>query len=150
MVVLAAKRAANNGKRVLVVTSSHESDDLLCSCLQFNQIEFFRGSLDNTLERFIMALSEYEDNTIVHRLTADNVFPDGILVDELEKEFIDKEYEYLICNGSDSGLPYGLSVETFRLASLREAYKLANSKYDLEHVTPYVKRNKEIRGFFIN
>ena len=69
MVVLAAKRAANNGKRVLVVTSSHESDDLLCSCLEFNQIEYFRGSLDNTLERFFMALSEYEDNTIGSLLT---------------------------------------------------------------------------------
>ena len=70
MVVLAAKRAANNGKRILVVTSNHESDDILCSCLQLNHIEYFRGSLDNTLERFIMALSEYEDNTIVHRLTS--------------------------------------------------------------------------------
>ena len=68
-------------------------------------------------------------------------------MDELEKEFVSKKYEYLICNGSDSGLPYGLSVETFRLVSLREAYKSANSKYDLEHVTPYIKRNKEMQYF---
>ena len=34
MVVLVAKRAANSGKRVLVVTSENESDDLLCKYLK--------------------------------------------------------------------------------------------------------------------
>ena len=147
MVVLVAKRAANSGKRVLVVTSENESDDLLCKYLKTSHIEYFRGSLDNTLDRFIMALSDFNDDTIIHRLTADNVFPDGNLVDEIEQDFISKRAEYLMCNGIKSGLPYGLSVETFRLISLREAYKETNLPYDLEHVTPYIRRNKVVTIF---
>ena len=61
MVILATKRAANSGKRVLVVTSEHKSDDLLCQYLKLNHIEYFRGSLENTLERFVLALSDFED-----------------------------------------------------------------------------------------
>ena len=83
----------------------------------------------------------------MHRLTADNVFPDGNLVDELEEEFISKGFEYLNCNGRESGLPYGLSIETFRLISLRESYKKTNLTYDLEHVTPYIKRNKVVAKY---
>ena len=147
MVVLAAKRAANKGKRVIVVSSTDESDDLLCGYLKLNNIDYFRGSLDNTLERFIIALSEYKDDTIIHRLTADNVFPDGSLINELEDEFIAKNYEYLVCNGIKSGLPYGLSVETFRLTTLREVYKNTNLAYDLEHVTPYIVKNKVTHYF---
>jgi aryl-alcohol dehydrogenase-like predicted oxidoreductase/spore coat polysaccharide biosynthesis protein SpsF (cytidylyltransferase family) len=142
MVVLAAKRAANKGKRVIVVSSKDTSDDLLCSYLESNNVNFFRGSLDNTLERFINALSKYKEDTVVHRLTADNVFPDGDLINELEKEFLQNECDYMVCNGVKSGLPYGLSVETFRLSTLREAYEEAVSSYDLEHVTPYIAKNK--------
>jgi aryl-alcohol dehydrogenase-like predicted oxidoreductase/spore coat polysaccharide biosynthesis protein SpsF (cytidylyltransferase family) len=142
MVILAAKRASNNGKKTIVVTSTDESDNLLCAYLKLHEINFFRGSLNNTLERFIQALDGLNDRTIVHRLTADNVFPDGALISELENEFITKNLEYLVCNGAKSGLPYGLSVETFRLSTLREAYKCATLEYDLEHVTPFIAKNK--------
>lgn len=140
LVVIAAKRAANTGKDVLVVTSDHQSDDALCDELTRNGLKYFRGSLNNTLERFVSALKSYEDNTIVLRLTADNPVPDGSLLDELEGFFIDQELNYLVCNGEKSGLPYGVSVEIIRLKSLREAIKNTNNVIDLEHVTPYIWR----------
>ena len=149
LVVLAAKRAGNTGKRVVVVTSNESSDDVLAATLERYSIEYYRGSLNNVLSRVVEALSLLPDNTIVFRLTADNLFPDGYLVDQIEENFITKGLSYSACNGYESGLPYGVSVEAMRLLSLREACKYARDDGDLEHVTPYVIR-KFGRNFFTN
>ena len=140
LVVLAANRAANTGRNILVVTSDEPSDDQLCEELKHYGIEYYRGSLNNTLDRFVTALKNYEDNTVVIRLTADNIVPDGHLLDELESFFLTKKLDYLICNGEKSGLPYGVSAEVMRLRSLKEALKNTVDLFDLEHVTPFVRR----------
>lgn len=140
LVVLAAKRAANTGREIVVATSSESSDDGLAELIKSHGLRCFRGSLENTLDRVVGALSGYDDNTIVFRLTADNVFPDGVLLDEIEAEFLAKDMAYLCCNGEQSGLPYGMSVEVTRLDYLREAAEGNTNAYDQEHVTPYVIR----------
>lgn len=138
--VLAAKRAANTGRDVIVATSLDVSDDGLAALLKSYGLRCFRGSLENALGRVLDALTTYDDQTIVFRLTADNVFPDGALLDEVEADFLARGLEYLCCNGECSGLPYGMSVEVTRLAHLREAARESTSAYDQEHITPYVIR----------
>ena len=140
IVVLAAKRAANTEKEVIVVTSNEETDDALCSELKKNRIKYFRGDLNNVLRRFTSSLKDLDDDTIVFRLTADNTFPDGSLLDELEQKFIQYDVEYLVCNGVYSGLPYGVSVEVTRVKYIREAEEKSELDDDLEHVTPYIRR----------
>lgn len=138
--VLAARRAANTGREVVVATSNEATDDALTALLADTGIRCYRGSLENTLQRLVGALDGYEDDTLVFRLTADNVFPDGSLLDEMEEEFIQRGLKYLCCNGENSGLPYGMSAELTRAQYLREAAKSTRSRYDQEHVTPYVRR----------
>lgn len=140
MVVLAAKRAANTGRQVIVATSTELTDDGLAATLKEHGVRCFRGNLDNTLDRVVSALAGYGDDTIVFRLTADNVLPDGGLLDELEAEFVGQKLDYLCCNGEPSGLPYGLSAEVTRLSHLREAGRQSVDAHDQEHVTPYVIR----------
>ncbi len=140
LVVLAAKRAANTGREVIVATSSLSSDDALADVLNTHGLNCFRGSLESPLERIVRALNAYPDNAIVFRLTADNVFPDGHLLDEIEETFVQGEYEYLCCNGIESGLPYGMSAEVTRLGHLRWALDNAIDAFDTEHVTPLIIR----------
>ncbi len=140
LAVLAAKRAANTGRKVIVATSKEPSDDSLASIVKSYGFECFRGSLHNTLNRFVDALSNYSDDTIVFRLTGDNVFPDGVLLDEIEEEFVSKGLSYMCCNGEPSGLPYGMSAEITYLKLLREAVSKATGACDFEHVTPYIIR----------
>lgn len=138
--VLAAKRAANTGRPVIVATSTANSDDALASYVGSAGIQCFRGSLDDPLDRVVSALTEFGDRTVVFRLTADNVFPDGALLDEMETEFLDRKLDYLACNGEPSGLPFGVSAEVTWLGHLREAARKSTIAYDREHVTPYVIR----------
>lgn len=140
IVILAAKRASNLGRKVIVVTSSESSDDGLVELIKLNGLEYFRGSLENVLSRVVGALDGYDENTIVIRLTADNIFPDGALLDEMEAEFLEKELRYLCSADFESGLPYGVSAELMYLRDLRDANRAANESYDQEHVTPYLIR----------
>lgn len=140
LVILAAKRAANTGRMLIVATSDEESDDGLAALLAKEKLTYFRGSLENTLQRIVRALSSFDDQTIVFRLTADNFFPDGPLLDEIEKDFIEGGFQYLVCNGIESGVPHGLSVEVTYLQHLRDAEIKATSIHDQEHVTPFVAR----------
>jgi len=140
LVVLAARRAANTGREVVVATSNEKTDDALAKLLADANIRFYRGSLENPLQRIVDALDGYSDDTLVFRLTADNVFPDSVLLDEMEAEFLRRGLNYLCCNGERSGLPYGMSAELTRARYLREAAEKTQSKFDQEHVTPYIRR----------
>lgn len=140
LAVLAAKRAANTGRDVVVATSSLASDDALAEVVEAHGIICFRGSLENPLERIVHALREYSDDVVVFRLTADNVFPDGKLLDEIEVAFVHGKHEYLCCTGAEAGLPYGVSVEVTRLGHLRWALCNAVDALDTEHVTPMIIR----------
>lgn len=140
LVILAAKRAANRGRRVIVATSSEASDDALAATVREYGLECYRGSLADPLSRIVNALDGQPDATPVFRLTADNVFPDGVLLDEMESHFLAAGLDYLCCNGVPSGLPYGLSAELTFLRHLREAERHASASEDREHVTPYVIR----------
>ncbi|HBW97373.1 MAG TPA: hypothetical protein DEF74_03590 [Pseudoalteromonas sp.] len=140
LVVLAAKRAEAPSWNVLTLTSIEQTDDYLCQVLKQYGQDYFRGSLDNVLERYVDSLSKLDDSTIVVRLTADNVFPDSIFINDLIKQFEQKNVGYMCADNKHSLLPYGFSAEVTRLVYLREAFLKASSQYDLEHVTPYIKR----------
>jgi spore coat polysaccharide biosynthesis protein SpsF (cytidylyltransferase family)/aryl-alcohol dehydrogenase-like predicted oxidoreductase len=138
VVVLAAKRASNTGRDVIVATSSEETDAGLAEVLKRYNIVCYKGELEDTLSRYVQALGSYDDQTIVFRLTADNVVPDGRLLDEMEQDFLARDLDYLCCNGPRSGLPHGMSAEVTRLAHLREAHRNVRSTDSREHVTPYI------------
>lgn len=140
LIIICSKRLSNTGQKILVATSVNKTDDKLCQVLKKNNINFFRGSLNNTLKRFADALKNYHKDTVVFRATADNIIPDGSLIDELEKFFLKNNLKYLECGGSTSGLPYGLGVEVTYLKYLREAHLIAKKNYDKEHVTPLIRK----------
>lgn len=140
MVVLAAKRASAAKGSILVATTTEKSDDYTAQILENAGIQYFRGSLADPLKRIVDALAELDDSTVVARLTADNVLPDGSFLDEIENEFLQNKYRYLSTTGFSSGLPYGLSVEMMYLSDLREASNNSENEDDREHVTPYIIR----------
>lgn len=144
-VVLCALRAANTGIESVVATSVDSSDDLIVKALTEAGIRFFRGPLDDVLGRYKSATRDLEPGSIVVRMTADNLLPDGFLVREMVSFFMNKGLNYLGTN--DRRLPYGLAAEVFTVDVLREAGRSATKPYDREHVTPWI-RNKYNEGVF--
>jgi len=141
LVALAAKRAGNTGKEVVIATSDQSTDDEIALCAERYGIKCVRGSLDDTLARFAKAVEGYEDDAIVFRLTADNIVPDGKMLDEMEAQYLRSGAEYMICDNLKSNVPYGVSAEVMRVKHIKDAQANSTSKFEREHVTPYI-RNK--------
>jgi len=147
LVVLVALRAGNTGKDVLVATSIETTDDELCLILDKYGINYFRGDLNNVLSRFNEVVKHLDNEDLVFRLTADNVLPDGHMLEEMEEEYIKSDYDILNCTTEQSNLPYGVTAELMKVKHIRDAYQNAKSSYEKEHVTPYMY-NKYKHGYF--
>lgn len=142
LVALVALRAARCGHEVLVATSDEPEDDAIASAVVAGGIRCFRGSLEDPLGRFAAATASLDDVDVVVRLTADNVVPDGDLIEELLAVRGDSGYVR-----TASGLPYGLSAEAFTVSLLRAAASRATHSADREHVTPWIRRATSDKGF---
>lgn len=92
------------------------------------------GDLINVLKRFVSAAADYDKDDIIIRLTADNLIPDHNFVEEL----IDK-YESGYSYAKTNEIAYGVSAEIFKKKHLDEAYENAESSYEKEHVTTYIR-----------
>ena len=132
------RRVKSKNFKTIVATSNDETDDLFCFFLKSKNIPYFRGSLNNVKSRFLNICKKYPDNKIVIRLTADNIFPDKNLINEMIAFFLKNKKKYLYINSLKKKIPYGLSVELFNLGEIR---KIKNqNKNDLEHVTWSIKK----------
>lgn len=138
--VLAAKRAMRGGQDVMLATSVEASDDLLVSEATRHGVPVCRGPLDNVLARFLIATEDLPDDALCVRLTGDNTFPDadfiGTLVDLLEANGL----HYMAHGGNRTQLPYGMAAEVFDVGTLREAAAATTDPFDLEHVTPWIRK----------
>ena len=141
LVVLAARRAANKGHSVIVATSIDTSDDLLVKVLIKNNLNYIRGDLNNVLKRFHNASKDLNEDDIVVRLCADNVFPDGFFIEELVNFMEKHKLDYLGTNHPFDNLPYGVFAQAFRVKTLRNAMLVDTSELDKEHVTPWIIKN---------
>jgi len=93
------------------------------------------------LDRFVSATKHLDDAQVIVRLTADNLLPDGRLIDQMIHFFEQEELSYLTSGTKECGLPFGMSIEITRVGLLRESLSKTKDPYDLEHVTPYICRH---------
>jgi spore coat polysaccharide biosynthesis protein SpsF (cytidylyltransferase family)/aryl-alcohol dehydrogenase-like predicted oxidoreductase len=140
LAILAALRAGRDGLEVRLATSVDPSDDELARLAARRGIPVFRGSLEDPLARFVEASKDVGDDTILVRLTADNVFPDASLVRALIDTLVARGLRYLRTSSPEDGLPYGVSAEVFDAGALRAAHRDAETPFEREHVTPAIRR----------
>lgn len=126
-------KLSKKGGKVVVATSQSRSDDSLCDYLKEADIEYFRGSEHDVLDRFYRASGQYPSELIV-RATADNPLVDPIIMDETIAFFEREKFRY----AKTKGYPPGIGIEVFDTDLLEEAYRNAHSDYEREHVTPYM------------
>lgn len=122
--------------KIIFATSTSKKEQILINKLNSLNIDFFRGDLNNVLNRYYNAAKKYNAKNII-RVTADNPLTSGELIDNLIKEYENNNYEYV---GYNNKSIIGINSEIFSFSSLSIANDNALSNYDKEHVTPYIKR----------
>jgi glutamate-1-semialdehyde 2,1-aminomutase len=123
----------------VIATSINKENDVLINHLA--DYETYRGDENNVLSRFYEVAQQYQPNLVV-RLTADCPFIDPQLIDEVIQQTIDANADYG-SNVNPATYPDGIDVEVFTYEALETAAQQAISKYDLEHVSPYIRQHAQ-------
>ena len=141
-------RRLGQAKRVdeiVLATTDMPVDDPLAAHVSAQGIRVVRGSEDDVLQRYAKATHESGATTVI-RITGDCPFVMPELVDAAVRAFHAREggIDYL-SNIDPPTYPDGLDLEVFTADSLLRADREAHEKYDREHVTPFLRRENDIR-----
>jgi len=137
---IALSKKINN---VVVATTNSKSDDSLVKILKKKKANYFRGDEDNVLKRYYYAARKYKADIVV-RITGDCPVIDPKVVDEVIDLYLLNKVDFA-SNIEPPTYPDGLDVEVFGFNELAKAYKFAKSKFDKEHVTPFIKFKKGVK-----
>lgn len=119
-----------------MATSNNPKDNVLEQWCILNNIDVFRGSEENLLERFTNCAHKYEADYIV-RITGDCPFFSYEMADELIALTVEQESDYGYIDSSYK-IPIGLKVSVIKKEVLELLnIKLKNALYK-EHITLYI------------
>jgi glutamate-1-semialdehyde 2,1-aminomutase len=125
--------------KIVVATTTENTDDNLVTTLDSQNISFFRGSTDNVLNRFFECSQAFIEYEIVVRITGDCPLIDPLLIDTMIEHFKSNlDTNYL---STDDTYPDGVDVEVFSINCLIDANAAQVTRYEEEHVTPWIKTN---------
>ena len=122
---------------VFTIPSNFKNNKLFKHLKKLN-VNIFRGSESNVLDRYFRTAIKFKASIIV-RITGDCPLVDPQLIDKMLRLFHKKKLDYLYT--LPKSFPDGFDVEIFSFQTLSKIKKKAENKYDLEHVTPYIRKN---------
>src|SRR4051794_22885283 len=126
---------------VIVATTSTPEDDAVETEATAYGASVFRGDEHDVLGRYLAAADSFGLNEIV-RATGDNPFVDSgapLRVTEFRRRF-DADHV------TERGLPVGMAVEAVSVDALRRSSGLIADRYDREHVTSFIRRDRRFRA----
>ncbi len=139
--------------KIIISTSTSKSDDKIELFAKGNNIDYFRGSENDVLDRIYKTALKFSADIIL-RINGDCPCVDPFLIDDLIKMFETQNYDHVgIATGAgainikENKYPDGLDAECFSFETLKNTWGNAKSSIDREHVTPYMWK---VKGRFKN
>lgn len=127
-------------QKVVVATSTDESDDAIERWCESLGVACYRGSLNDVLDRYYQAAIQSNADAIV-RITADCPAIDPTIVDEVVSAYLAGGYEFF---GLSGDFPDGLDCTVFAFSAIERAWKEAQLPSEREHVGPYIEKHPEM------
>lgn len=125
--------------RLVLATSTEPEDAVLRDVAQNCGIDFYRGSLNDVLDRFIQAGRMFSAKDIV-RICGDNPLIDHEYLDTMICWHLRENADYTYCH---SKIPTGTAGEVASLEGLEKINNKAQERAYREHVTTYFLECKE-------
>ena len=129
--------------KILIATGPKKKNLNLINYLKNERIDFFCGSEENVLKRYLNAAEYVGANTIV-RITGDCPLIDYKLIDKIITRYKSSNLDY-ISNIDPPTYPDGQDIEIFSYKTLKKISTLVKKKYDKEHVTPFMRKSIKIK-----
>jgi spore coat polysaccharide biosynthesis protein SpsF (cytidylyltransferase family) len=124
---------------IVVATSTDSTDDAIADWCTAQQVDYYRGSLNDVLDRYYCCAMQYGADVIV-RITADCPVIDPTIVDEVVANFIEGGFQFYGLKGE---FPDGLDCTVFSFGAIERAWKEAKLPSEREHVGPYIENHPE-------
>lgn len=124
---------------IIIATTELPEDDIIEKIGIQNKVKVFRGSKNDVLSRYFFCAKQFHIDIVV-RITADNPLIDPHLVDQVIKDILNGEYDY-VSNMIEQTYPSGYLVEAFTFTTLEKIYNSKTDSYNKEHVTPDLRKN---------
>ena len=138
-IILKRLKKTKKINKIVFSIPSNSKNKKLFNYLNTLNVNIFRGSEQNVLDRFYKTAIKYKATDIV-RVTADCPLIDPKIIDNLIKLYLKKKVDYLN-NAKAPNYSDGFDVEIFSFNALKKTKKYAISLFDKEHVTPFIKRS---------
>lgn len=124
---------------IVLATTINPLDDRLYDWAISNNIQVFRGSENNVLNRYYEAAKNNNADIII-RITADDPFKDPVIIDHVVHKLQDEKADF-VCNNYPPTFPEGMDVEAFTFTALEIEEQNSKSDFEREHVTQYFYRH---------
>ena len=132
-------RNAKHVDKILIATTDNPNDNVIYDWAKNNQVDIYRGSESDVLDRFYKAALPFRPKWIV-RVTSDCPLIDSVIVDGVIELAQSSDVDYA-SNIMIERFPDGQDVEVFTFESLENAWLSASLTSEREHVTPYIRNN---------
>lgn len=129
-------------QKICLATSVQVEDSPLEPIAKNQGIEFFRGSLEDVLDRFYQAAKSLDCEYIV-RITGDCPLLDPQIADQVINFGVKGAYDYA-SNTLRPSFPDGLDIEVMSFAALEKAWQHSKLGSEREHVTPFFYKHPEL------
>lgn len=127
---------------IIIATTTDKSDEEIIRLSEKENVKWFKGSMDDVLERYYLAAKENGLDTVV-RVTSDCPCIDPEIIDILIDEHITVKADYT-WNALPRTFPHGFDAEVFGFDILEKIHKQAKQAFEREHVCPYVRSNPQM------
>lgn len=150
--VINQAKASKYIKNVIIATTNSSSDKKIVNFCIKNNIDYFRGSSKDVLDRYYKCGKKFSCNPIV-RISSDCPFIDPIIIDKTISKFLRNSFDYIGNNlekkdnewqNSLCKFPQGMVIEICKFQTLEEAWNQAQKPSEREHVFPYIQFNPKM------
>lgn len=140
-------KRCHNVDKIIVATTNSTQDMAIVNLCDLLQIECYRGSENDVLDRYYQAAKPYKPVNVI-RITADCPLIDPVVIDQIIRIHEDGGYDYT-SNTLVETYPDGLDTEVFKFSALEKAWRKADLASEREHVTPYIKFKDDFLRFSV-
>lgn len=143
MIGLLLQRLAQSRKIdvIALATSDAPINDPLALYVRELGYVVYRGSEEDVLDRYYHAARETGADVVI-RITGDCPLIDPAVVDAVIDTYESSGVDYA-SNVSPPTFPDGLDTEVFSFSSLESAWSMARTRFEREHVTPFMRQSKQ-------
>ena len=137
-------KRSNLINKVVIATTTEKRDNIIVKFCIENNIDFYRGSENDVLDRYYQVAKKYKVDVIV-RITADCPLIDPEITDKVIEYYLKNKdrFDY-VSNVLERSFPRGLDVEVFSFNVLEKTWHEARETHEREHVTPYICEHPEM------